>query len=200
MYGCCRNLINYSPPPSTLKSAPVWMISSIATLVMTQSLIFLFVQKTLKLCNWVSFPFLANPTRLLSYNVLEQIYFFKGNFAWEWAKGSLQLICFLKTGWLPCLPQPYPCPRFLPYLLCALAGTAVPLCSERNLAASAVWPTAHSHVCKAGVSWHSAQAWPDSFINSALTTAPNYFSWHKAKLCYSPNAPIYSSQDKRTYR
>jgi hypothetical protein len=31
--------------------------------------------------------------------------------------------------------------------------------------------TAHSHVCKAGVSWHSAQAWPDSFINPALTAA-----------------------------
>lgn len=71
LYGYCRNLINYSPPPSTLKSAPVWMISSRATLVMTQSLIFIFIQKAPKLCNLIYFPFLANPTRLLSYNVLE---------------------------------------------------------------------------------------------------------------------------------
>lgn len=81
------------------------MISSRATLVMTQSLIFLFIQKAPKLCNLICFPFLANPTRLLSYNVLETDWFFKGNFAQEWAKGSLQLICFLKTGWLP-LPPP----------------------------------------------------------------------------------------------
>lgn len=31
--------------------------------------------------------------------------------------------------------------------------------------------TAHGPNCKAGGSWHPAQAWPDSFINPALTAA-----------------------------
>lgn len=184
-------------PCFTLKSAPVWMINYIASVVMTQPFIFLKKKSSKTLQNWFTFLFLTTPWDYL--NVLETeiiIFFFLREFCSGMRKGKFVIDLFPKDR----LPNPCLCPTFLHYLLFALAIIAVPLSNERNLAASAVWPTSHSHVCKAGVSWHSAQAWPDSFINPALTAAPNYFSWHKAKLCYSPNAPIYSSQDKRTYR
>lgn len=51
-------------PCFTLKSAPVWMINYIASVVMTQP--FIFKKKMLKnFAKLIYFPFLDNPMRLL---------------------------------------------------------------------------------------------------------------------------------------
>lgn len=122
-------------PCFTLKSAPVWMINYIASVVMTQPFIFLKKKKLKNFAKLIYFPFLDNPMRLLKcFGNRDYYFFFLREFCSGMRKGKFVIDLFPKDR----LPDPCLCPTFLHYLLFALAIIAVPLSNERNLAASAV--------------------------------------------------------------